>query len=63
MPITSQIKGYPFELKIEIDGKPGVILCDQICCLDWRSKKAQLISHLPVMIYQEAMEKFKVLIK
>ena len=62
MPITSQIKGYPFEVKIEIEGKLSVILCDQIRSLDWKSRKANFITHLPAIIFEEALEKFKTLI-
>ena len=39
-PITTQIKGYPFE--VLISGEPGsVVLADQVKNLDWRSRKAK----------------------
>ena len=39
-PITTQIKGYPFE--VLISGEPGsVVLADQVKSLDWRSRKAK----------------------
>jgi mRNA interferase MazF len=63
MPITSQIKGYPFEVKIEIEGNPSVILCDQIRSLDWKSRRANFITQLPLIIFEEALEKFKTLIQ
>lgn len=38
-PMTSQVKGYPFE--VAISGKAqGVALADQIKSLDWRVRKA-----------------------
>ncbi|MBN8904135.1 MAG: endoribonuclease MazF [Rhodospirillales bacterium] len=38
-PMTTQIKGYPFEVRV--DGpRPGVVLSDQIKSLDWRARKA-----------------------
>jgi mRNA interferase MazF len=38
-PITSHIKGYPFE--VSIAGKrPSVALADQIKSLDWRARSA-----------------------
>ncbi len=38
-PVTTRIKGYPFEVGIE--GKPAsVALADQIKSLDWRVRKA-----------------------
>jgi mRNA interferase MazF len=43
-PITSRAKGYPFEVKIP-DGMKisGVVLSDQLRCLDWRERKAEFI--------------------
>jgi mRNA interferase MazF len=39
-PLTTQIKGYPFE--VFIAGKtPGVALADQVKNLDWRVRKAE----------------------
>ena len=40
-PLTSVIKGYPFEVPAAVDGKPGVALADQVKSLDWRSRKAK----------------------
>jgi mRNA interferase MazF len=47
-PITSQVKGYPFEVAIPA-GLPvaGVILSDQIRSLDWRARKAEWVCSLP----------------
>ena len=46
-PLTSKVKGYPFEVKLP-DGYAvsGVILCDQVKSLDWRSRKARLIDRV-----------------
>src|SRR5437868_13858482 len=40
-PITSQVKGYPFEVPIPA-GAPvtGVVGADQVKSLDWRARKA-----------------------
>lgn len=39
-PLTTKIKGYPFE--VEIEGKPrNVVLSDQVKSLDWRVRKAE----------------------
>ena len=38
-PLTTQIKGYPFEVKVA--GKPAsVALADQVKSLDWRARQA-----------------------
>jgi len=47
-PITSRIKGYPFEVVIPEGLKvSGAILADQVKSLDWRARKAKLICLLP----------------
>jgi len=47
-PITSQIKGYPFEVPVP-QGLTvgGAILSDQVKSLDWRVRKAEFICKLP----------------
>ena len=41
-PITSQVKGYPFEVELPADGSViGVVLADQIKSLDWRARQAR----------------------
>jgi len=48
LPITSKIKGYPFEVSLpkglEIE---GVILSDQIKNLDYRAREIAFVSKLP----------------
>ena len=39
-PLTTQIKNYPFEVRISGD-KKNVVLADQVKSLDWRSRKAK----------------------
>lgn len=42
-PITSQVKGYPFEVPVTGDaGIAGAILADQVKSLDWRVRQAKL---------------------
>jgi len=43
-PVTSRVKGYPFEVVLpESGGVIGVVLADQLKSLDWRARKAKLI--------------------
>ena len=62
-PITSKIKGYPFEVnipeKLEIN---GVILSDQIKSLDWKIRKAAFICKLPKSALTETLNKINVLL-
>src|ERR1700733_8517695 len=62
MPITSKIKGYPFEVIIENGEIQGAILCDQIRSLDWKARKAQFVEHISTAILEEVFAKFQVLL-
>lgn len=62
MPITSKIKGYPFEVLIDLAEIQGAVLCDQIRSLDWKARKAKFIARLPNFTLEVAMAKFKVLL-
>jgi mRNA interferase MazF len=54
-PITSKIKGYPFEVKLPTGlGVEGVILSDQIKNLDFIARDAVYICTLPKSIVQLA---------
>ena len=62
-PITSQIKGYPFEVVIPSNiGVSGAILSDQVKSLDWRVREAELISKLPDATIAETMRKLGTLL-
>ncbi len=42
-PVTSRIKGYPFEVNLPTDGKiTGAILSDQIKSLDWKMRRREI---------------------
>ena len=40
-PLTIQIKGYPFEVIVDVDGVQSAILSDQVKSLDWKIRKAK----------------------
>jgi len=62
-PITSQIKGYPFEVRIpEGLAVAGAILSDQIKCLDWRARRTEWICALPDATTSEVLEKLDTLL-
>ena len=63
-PITSQVKGYPFEVHIP-DGLPvrGVILADQVKSLDWKARNAEHMCTLPPDVIAEALAKLGVLLE
>jgi mRNA interferase MazF len=61
-PVTSQIKGYPFEVSIP-SGLPvaGVILSDQVKSLDWRARMAERVCSLPPKTMAEVLGKIQTL--
>jgi mRNA interferase MazF len=62
-PITSQVKGYPFEVLIPAGlGVTGAILADQAKSLDWRARDTQRICVLPPATFSEVIRKLVVLI-
>ena len=40
-PITSKVKGYPFEVSISVGGVSGLVLSDHVKNLDWRARKLE----------------------
>ncbi|MGH7302021.1 MAG: endoribonuclease MazF [Candidatus Rokuibacteriota bacterium] len=63
-PVTSQVKGYPFEVVLPPGlGVEGAILSDQIKSLDWRVRKARRISNLPAEVLQETVGKILALVE
>jgi len=62
-PITSKIKGYPFEVILSKKFKVrGAILSDQVKNLDWRIRKAKLIAKAPDEVVREVIEKIQAII-
>ena len=62
-PITSQVKGYPFEVATPSGSRlSGVILADQVKSLDWRVRKAEFICKLPRETTVEVLEKLGTLL-
>jgi mRNA interferase MazF len=57
-PITSQVKGYPFEVLLP-EGLPvaGTILSDQVKSLDWRARNAELLCALPADTISDVLQK------
>jgi mRNA interferase MazF len=62
-PITSQAKGYPFEVPVP-DGlrASGVILSDQVRSLDWRARRATFLDRVPEPVTVEVLRKLHSLV-
>lgn len=62
-PVTSQVKGYPFEVLLPQGlGVEGAILSDQVKSLDWRVRKAKRIGTVPADVLQETVGKILALV-
>ena len=63
-PITSHVKGYPFEVALP-PGLPvnGVVLADQVKSLDWRARQAEFAARLPRNTSAEVVGKLAVLLE
>jgi mRNA interferase MazF len=62
-PITSNVKGYPFEVVLPEKQKvSGAILSDQIKSLDWRVRKAKRMACAPQNVLEEVMAKILTLL-
>ena len=62
-PVTSAVKGYPFEVTLPA-GSPvhGVVLADQVRSLDWRARNAQFIARVAPALLGEVLGKLRALI-
>ena len=63
-PVTSQVRGYPFEVAMP-RGLPvgGVVLADQVKSLDWRVRKAEFAGRLPAEARDEVLGKLGALLE
>lgn len=62
-PITSHIKGYPFEVTLPTNAKVvGAVLSDQIRSLDWKAREAKLIGKAQPDVVAEVMAKARLLV-
>ncbi len=62
-PVTSQVKGYPFEVQLPPGLKlKGAVLADQVKSLDWRGRRASLIAASPEAVLDETVARILALI-
>lgn len=62
-PITSNIKGYPFEVVFPEEHKvSGAILSDQIKNLDWRKRNAKRLARAPKEVVDEVLARIHALL-
>ena len=61
-PMSTRIKGYPFEVQAEVDGVPGAVLADQVKSLDWRVRSAKRKGAVSDAVLTEVRAKIKALL-
>jgi len=62
-PITSRVKGYPFEVDLpEGFYVQGVVLADQLRSLDWRARSARLIGAVPAVVMRKVLGRIETLV-
>lgn len=63
-PITSQVKGYPFEVPLPAGGKVGgVVLSDHLKNLDWRQWRATKAGRVSPAILRSVRERIAALLE
>src|SRR5260221_6226650 len=62
-PITSQVKGYPFEVALPPGGKiSGVIVSDHVKNLDWRQRRAIKAGKVQAAVLRAVRERLAALL-
>ena len=61
-PMTTQLKGYPFEVPIEAGGIPSAVLADQVKSLDWKIRRAKKKGSAPADVVTHVRAKIKALL-
>lgn len=62
-PLSTRIKGHPFEVAIQFGKEASVILSDQVKSLDWRVRKARHKGSAPAAVLAEVRAKVKALLQ
>ena len=62
-PVTSRVKGYPFEVALRgAADVSGVVLVDQLRGLDWRARRAEPAGKAPAPVMTEVLAKLRPLL-
>jgi mRNA interferase MazF len=63
-PITSHVKGYPFEVPLPPGGKiSGVVLADHVKNLDWQARRLAFEAKAPADVITDVRERLRVLLR
>ena len=62
-PVTSQEKGYPFEVSIKSEKISGVVLADHVRSIDWEERSVSFIVKSHAVVISEVQGKLTALIR
>ncbi|NBW78469.1 MAG: endoribonuclease MazF [Betaproteobacteria bacterium] len=62
-PLTTQIKGYPFEVVTQVDGVDCAVLSDQVKSLDWKIRRAKKKAVVSARVMLHVKAKMKALMQ
>jgi mRNA interferase MazF len=62
-PMTTQVKGYPFEVRTRLDGVESAVLSDQVKSLDWKVWRARRKGQVSESEMAEVRAKIKALLR
>ena len=61
-PLTTRIKGHPFEVITQVDGVDCAVLSDQVKSLDWKVRLARKKATVPADVMLHVRAKMKALL-
>jgi mRNA interferase MazF len=62
-PITSHVKGYPFEVPLPRGGQiTGVVLSDHVKNLDWHARRVVFEAKAPADVLRDVRERLRVVL-
>lgn len=62
-PMSSKIKGHPFEVLTQVDGVDCVVLSDQVKSLDWKVRRAKKKAVVSADVILHVRAKMKALLQ
>lgn len=61
-PMTTKIKGHPFEVLVQEQDTPSAVLSDQVKSLDWKMRNARKIGTVTPSVMVQVRAKIKALL-
>ncbi|MBK9608176.1 MAG: endoribonuclease MazF [Betaproteobacteria bacterium] len=61
-PLSTKVKGYPFEVKAQVGSQECVVLSDQVKSLDWKVRRARKKGTVPEAVVLAVRARIKALL-